>query len=383
MKKILSLLTASVLVGTSGVNLVNTKLFTNNTSNSKTILTTTQQNNTQAMTRYDSLNLVNEKSLNNAINSTIKNINKKCKNDINWTVNGKNYNYKNELLKVFSNKENLLTTNNQYEQFLSKNNNYQKNNLGLSFPMNYDGVYFPWWGFGDYFYWYMSSDTVKKVQQYLAYGQAAFVLAVNSILLASGVGGPLITLVDACLFTFTASWYMDNVPSYDNGNGVYLGISILPAPTIFEVGSQDKYISKVNSFEVDYRFLAADYITTCIDEQGINYLLNYYNKNNSDNFADNVISPYLKQLTAVDHTGAGGSITNQDYTDWSHSFIQNDPFWTNNIYHSHLKDFIFYNPNFRSIDIRTKRGYNTTVMEDPYDPIHHHYDDTWEIWKNS
>jgi len=155
------LLTVSVLIGTSGVNLVNTKCFTNNASSFKNSLTT-QQNNNQTMTRYDSLNLVNEKSLNNAINSTIKNINKKCKNDINWTVNGKNYNYKNELLKVFSNKENLLTTNNQYEQFLSQNNNYQKNNLGLSFPMNYDGVYFPWWGFGDYFYWYMSSAILLK-----------------------------------------------------------------------------------------------------------------------------------------------------------------------------------------------------------------------------
>lgn len=382
MKKLISLLGAMTLVGTSGANLVNTKLFTNNVSSYKNSLTT-QQNNNQVMTRYDSLNLVDEKTLNDGISKTTKKINDNCK-DINLPINGKNVNYKDELLNIFSNKENLLKTNNQYEQFLNKNSNYQKDKLGISFPMNYDGVYFPWWGFGDYFYWYMSSDTVKKIQQYLAYGQAGFVLAVNSILLASGVGGPLITLVDTCLFTFTASWYIDNVPSYDNGNGVYLGISILPSPIIFEVGSQDKYISKVNSFEVDYRFLAADYITTCIDEQGINYLLNYYNKNNSDNFfADNVISPYLKQLTPVDHTGASGSITNQDYTDWSHSFVQNDPFWTNNIYHSHLKDFIFYNPNFRSIDIRTKRGYNTTVMEDPYDPIHHHYDDTWEIWKNS
>ncbi|MBP1527281.1 MAG: hypothetical protein H9Q66_05105 [Spiroplasma ixodetis] len=374
MKKLLSLLTVSVLIGTSGVNLVNTKLFTNNASGFKNRLTT-QQNNNQTMTRYDSLNLVNEKSLNNAINSTIKNINKKCKNDINWTVNGKNYNYKNELLKVFSNKENLLTTNNQYEQFLSQNNNYQKNNLGLSFPMNYDGVYFPWWGLGDYFYWYMSSDTVKKIQQYLAYGQAAFVLAVNSILLASGVGGPLITLVDACLFTFTASWYMDNVPSFDNGNGVYLGISILPAPTIFEVGSQDKYISKVNSFEVDYKAFDGDYITACVDEQGVNFLLNYYNYyvNNQDFvLAEKYFLPYLKSLKPIDNTGWGGSITEKDYTDWGFSFWLNDNrIARKNGTKSLLENFVNQNPNFKSIDIRTQRD---SVAMDA---------ETWEIWKNS
>ncbi|WP_342257773.1 hypothetical protein [Spiroplasma endosymbiont of Nomada ruficornis] len=339
------------------------------------------------MQRYDSLNLVDTQNLNSAINITIKNINDKCKKDINYTVNEKNYNYKYELLKIFSNTDNLLKTNNQYEQYLNQSNNCQKNKLGISFPMNYNGVYFPWWGFGDYFYWYMSSNTVKKIQQYLAYGQASFVLAVNSILLASGIGSPLIPLVDACLLTFTASWYMDNVSSYDNGKGVYLGISILPAPTIFEVGSQDKYISEVNSFEVDYKFLAADYITTCIDEQGVNFLLNYYNKNNNDNFADNVINPYLKQLTPVDHTGAGGSITNQDYTDWSNDFVQNDPFWTNNVYHSHLKDFVFYHLNFRSIDIRTQRGdtYSHDPSLGPYPDkdIYREYSNTWEIWKNS
>lgn len=157
----------------------------------------------------------------------------------------------------------------------------------------------------------------------------------------------------------------------------------MPTPLIFEAGSQDKYISKANSFEVDYRFLAADYLTTCIDEQGVNFLLNYYNQKNNGDFADNVISPYLKQLTAIDDTDAGGGITNEDYSDWAHSFVQNDSFSLNNVTHSHLKDFVYNHRNFRTVDIRTKRGYNTTVPEDPYDPIHHHYDDTWQIWKNS
>ncbi|WJG71372.1 hypothetical protein [Spiroplasma ixodetis] len=327
------------------------------------------------MQRYDSLNLVDNQDLNDAIHSTINNINNKCKKDINYTVNGKNYNYKDQLLKIFSNKDNLLKTNNQYEQYLIQSNNYQKNKLGISFPMNYNGVYFPWWGFGDYFYWYMSSNTVKKIQQYLAYGQPAFVLAVNSILLASGVGGLLITLVDACLFTFTATWYMDKVASFDSGNGVYLGISILPAPTIFEVGSQDKYISKVNFFEVDYRFLAADYITTCLDEQGVNLLLNLYNQPyETKALYSDTINNYLKSLKSIDKTGAGGYISKWDYQTLTYTFIMKDNQGFASGYGSYSKLQKLANDikDFKSIDIRTTRT-------DPEGSYNNYY----QIWKNS
>lgn len=373
MKKILSMLAISILVGTSSTNLVNNNIISINSQSLNKVLNKTKfTEKNKTLQRYDSLNLVDTQNLNSALNSTIKNINDRCKKDINYTVNEKNYNYKDELLKIFSNKDNFLKTNNQYEQYLNKSNNCQKNKLGISFPMNYNGLYFPWWGFGDYFYWYMSSDTVKKIQQYLGYGQASFVLAVNAILLASGVGGPLITLVDACLLTFTASWYMDNVPSYDNGNGVYLGISILPAPTIFEVGSQDKYISEVDSFEVDYKAFDGDYITACVDEQGVNFLLNYYDNNQDFILAEKYFLPYLKSLKPIDNTGWGGSITEKDYTDWGFSFWLNDNIIARkNGTKSVLENFVNQNPNFKSIDIRTQR--DSAAMDA----------ETWEIWKNS
>lgn len=112
------------------------------------------------------------------------------------------------------------------------------------------------------------------------------------------------------------------------------------------------------------------------------FLLNYYTKNNNT-FADNLISPYLKQLTLIDNTGWGGSITNQDYTDWVHSFIQNDSFSLNKKNHSHLKDFVNDNPNFKSIYIRTQRGFWSGAMDDYPLPCKYVYSDTWEIWKNS
>lgn len=344
--------------------------------------------NNQKVQRYDSLNLVDEKTLNDAFSNTIKNINAKANVKTNINFEGKSYNYKDSLIKFFSNKQNLMNTNNQYEQFLNQSNNYQKNKLGISFPMNYNGLYFPWWGFGNYFYWYMSSDVYQKFYKAFGWGQPFSASAVLAFLKYVGIAAESIPLLALMLMALPASFYIDTAfQKYDDGKGIYLGISILPAPIIFEIGNQDKYISKTNSFEVDYKFCAADYMTTCIDEQGVNYLLNYYNQQNTDDFANNVLTPYLKQLTPIDHTGLGGGITNQDYTDWSQSFVQNDPFWVNKIYHSHLKDFVYFHPHFETIDIRTQRG--ATYSHDPsYGPypdkdIYREYSTTWKIWINS
>lgn len=377
MKKLLNLLAVSILAVTASTNLINTKVM-NFSQNFKKNINFSQNN--QKVQRYDSLNLVNKNILNNSINNAIQNINTNSK-EINLTIDGKNYNYKDEILKIFSNKKSLLKTNNQYEQFLNQNNNYQKNQLGMSFPMNYDGVYFPWWGLGDYFYWYMSSNTVKKIQQFLGWSEPVAATAIMSILTSLGIIGAFAPVLTLMLMTLPASFYLDNVPSYDNGNGVYVGISILPSPIIFEVGSQDKYISKVNSFEVDYKFTDNDYITACVDEQGVNILLNYYynykpipsdetvEKDNET--VNNLVNNYLKKLSIVDKTGLGGSITNQDYTDWANTFL-NVNSWSKL---EHLQDFVNKNNDFHSIDIRTQRGNGEWGEQ--------YYSQDYEIWKNS
>ncbi|WP_308149854.1 hypothetical protein [Spiroplasma sp. AdecLV25b] len=157
---------------------------------------------------------------------------------------------------------------------------------------------------------------------------------------------------------------------------------MLPIPIICQSGSQDEYISKINSFEVDYKVFDSDYITSCVDEQGVNTLLNYYYNykpipsdttlENDDQTVNNLVNNYLKKaLIRIDNTGLGGSITNQDYIDWSNTFlnINSWPSW------EHLQNFVNKNNDFYSIDIRTQRG--TDEWGERY------YSSDYEIWKNS
>jgi len=379
MKSLLKSLAVLTLSSVSGLSLTNFSF-----QNAKVVKTLNINNksnlkaNNTPFKRYDSLNLVNSDALNTANQKAIKTI-QNTKNISNKTFNGQTY--QDALLQIFNNKL-FLKNNNKYENLLSNNQN--SSSLGISFPMNYNGVYFPWWGFGDYFYWYISSDVVKKINQLIGWGEPITATAILSVLTSCGIIGPFAASLGIMLMTLPGSWYMDNVPSYDNGNGVCVGISILPSPIIFEVASQDKYVSQIDSFTVDYKFLGADYITVCLDEQGINFLLNYYNQNRSgDGYAVNILKPYFKTLTAIDNTGWGGYIQDSDYTDMAYSLINNDHFYQNNVLHSYLKDFVYYHPNFKSIDIRTQREYATTDAWDPYDPMHIHYSTDWEIWKNS
>lgn len=115
------------------------------------------------MTRYDSLNIVDEQSLNNSFSNAINNINNKANPNLNY----KNFNYKQSLIKLFNNKKNIINANNQYENFLKNKSNYQKNNLWISFPMNYNDVYFSWWGFSDYFYLYLSSSVTHEITRFI------------------------------------------------------------------------------------------------------------------------------------------------------------------------------------------------------------------------
>lgn len=123
--------------------------------------------------------------------------------------------------------------------------------------MNYNGVYFPWWGFGHYFYWYMSSDVYQKFYKVFGWGNTNTITdaAIMAFLGSCKIAAEFLPVLGLMLLTLASSFYIDTgLKEYNDGNGIYLGISILPSPTIFEIGNQDKYISKVNSFEVDYRF---------------------------------------------------------------------------------------------------------------------------------
>ncbi|WP_342257826.1 hypothetical protein [Spiroplasma endosymbiont of Nomada ruficornis] len=124
--------------------------------------------------------------------------------------------------------------------------------------------------------------------------------------------------------------------------------------------NQDKYISKVNSFEVDYKFLVSDYITACIDEQGVNFILNYYNNYSDESSwisAEKYLLPYLKSLKPINNTSWGDSITEKDYKDWAWRFWLNDSrLAKKNNSKSILENYVNKKPDFKSIDIRSQRS---------------------------
>ncbi|WP_342266481.1 hypothetical protein [Spiroplasma endosymbiont of Villa modesta] len=112
-----------------------------------------------------------------------------------------------------------------------------------------------------------------------------------------------------------------------------------------------------------------------IDEQGVNFILNYYNNYSDESSwisAEKYLLPYLKFLKPIDNTGWGGSITEKDYKDWAWSFWLNDSrLAKKNNSKSILENYVNKNSDFKSIDIRTQRS----GLGDA--------DLTWEIWKNS
>lgn len=349
MKQLLKTFLTITLSSTTALTLSNSVISkTNNTHGINSI--------NENIQRYDSLSLVNPTDLANAISQTTAKINSTP--DYSQTVDGVTYDYHDLLLQVLD-QQSLVKESNKYDNFLAK----KSNNISSIYPSNYTGVYFPWWGFGDYFYLYLSSKNVKAIDQIMKVLPETTIPAIIAVLKYFEFSASVIGLLSVILGAFPASWLAKNPASYDDGQGVYLGISILPLPVIYEVGKQSDYASTIDTFSVDYAFLAHDYITLCTDEQGINLIANYVNKNiDKDTF-----KAALKGMKPVDGTGWFGGILDNDYDDFIAAIDTSDPYTNKEAKKSSKIIDFSKSQTFNSINIQTRRSTATD----------------YEYWKNS